>query len=177
MDFQRLAAARYSVRSYSPDPVPEPLLREVLEAARLAPSACNRQPFRIVVIHTRGREAELLRIYPKAWFVQAPLVLAVCAVPAEAWSRSRHDGWSAAETDATIATDHMLLAAADRDLGTCWIAAFDPKAAREVLGLPEGVVPVSFTPLGWPLDSPAPKERKPLTDLVRYERWEGSPAT
>jgi nitroreductase len=71
----------------------------------------------------------------------------------------------------------MLLAAADRDLGTCWIAAFDPKAAREVLGLPEGVVPVSFTPLGWPLDSPAPKERKPLTDLVRYERWEGSPAT
>lgn len=171
MDFRNLIAARTSVRAYRPDPVPEPLLLEVLEAARLAPSACNRQPFRILVIHTRGREADLLRVYPKAWFVEAPLVLAVCAVPGEAWTRSRHDGWNAAETDATIATDHMLLAAADRGLGTCWIAAFDPIAARDVLDLPEGVVPVSFTPLGWPADVPGPKERKPLEELVRYERW------
>lgn len=171
MDFRDLVAARYSVRAYRPDPVPEPLLRQVLEAARLAPSACNRQPFRVVVIHTRGREAELLRVYPKPWFVEPPFVLAVCAVPGEAWVRSRYDGWSAAETDATIATDHMLLAAADLGLGTCWVAAFDPVAAREVLGLPEGVVPVAFTPLGWPADSAGPKERKPLEDLVRAERW------
>lgn len=171
MDFQKLVLARYSVRAYRPDPVPDPLLRQVLEAARLAPSACNRQPFRVVVIRTRGREAELLRVYPREWFVQAPLVLAVCAVPGEAWERSRYDGWSAAETDATIATDHMLLAAADLGLGTCWIAAFDPKAAREVLHLPKDVVPVAFTPLGWPADQPGPKERKPLEDLVRQERW------
>jgi len=177
MDFRNLAAARRSVRAYRPDPVPEPLLLEVLEAARLAPSACNRQPFRVVVIRTHGREADLLRVYPKEWFVQAPLVLAVCAVPAEAWVRSRHDGWSAAETDATIATDHMLLAAADRGLGTCWIAAFDPRAAREVLGLPEGVVPVAFTPLGWPADTPGPKERKPLEDLVLHERWPVAPGS
>ncbi len=131
MDFQQLVASRRSVRAYRPDPVPETLLRQVLEAARLAPSACNRQPFRVVVIRTRGREADLLRVYPKEWFVQAPLVLAVCAVPGEAWVRSRYDGWSAAETDATIATDHMLLAAAELGLGTCWIAAFDPAAARE----------------------------------------------
>ena len=174
MDFQQLAAGRRSVRAYRPEPVPEPLVRQVLEAARLAPSACNRQPFRIVVIRTRGREAELLRIYPKEWFVKAPLVLAVCAVPDEAWARSRYDGWSAAETDATIATDHMLLAAADLGLGTCWVAAFDPAAAREILGLPENVVPVSFTPLGWPLDTPGAKERKPLEDLVHYERWQQS---
>jgi nitroreductase len=171
MDFRRLVATRHSVRAYRPDPVPEPLLLEVLEAARLAPSACNRQPFRILVIHTRGRETDLLRVYPKAWFVEAPLVLAVCAVPGEAWTRSRHDGWSAAETDVTIATDHLLLAAADRGLGTCWVAAFDPVAAREVLGLPGDVVPVAFTPLGWPADAPGPKERRPLEELVRYERW------
>lgn len=171
MDFRQLAAARRSVRAYRPDPVPEALLREVLEAACLAPSACNRQPFRVVVLTTSGREADLLRVYPKPWFVEAPLVLAVCAVPAEAWTRSRHDGWSAAETDATIATDHLLLAAADRGLGTCWVAAFDPVVAREVLGLPDDVVPVAFTPLGWPADAPAPKERRPLEELVRYERW------
>lgn len=171
MDFQQLILARYSVRAYRPDPVPEALLHQVLEAARLAPSASNRQPFRVVVLQTKGREAELLRVYPREWFVEAPLVLAVCAVPSEAWVRARHDGWSAAETDATIATDHMLLAAADLGLGTCWIAAFDPRAAREVLHLPDDVVPVAFTPLGWPRDHPVPKERKPLADLVRHERW------
>ncbi|MRR11387.1 nitroreductase [bacterium] len=171
MDFRDLAAARYSVRAYRPDPVPDDLLREILEAARLAPSACNRQPFRIVVVRTAGREADLLRVYPKPWFVEAPLVLAVCAVPGEAWVRARHDGWSAAETDATIATDHLLLAAADRGLGPCWVAAFDPAAAREVLGLPDGIVPVAFTPLGWPRDTAGPKERRPLDELVRYERW------
>ena len=171
MDFQQLVAARRSVRSYRPDPVAEPLLRQVLESARLAPSACNRQPFRVIVIRTPGREAELLRVYPKGWFVEAPIVLAVCSVPAEAWVRSRHDGWSAAETDATIATDHMLLAAADLGLGTCWISSFDPLAAREILGLPEDVVPISFTPLGWPADTAGPKERKPLEELVRNGRW------
>ena len=175
MDFRELVASRYSVRAYRPDPVPDALLGQVLEAARVAPSACNRQSFRVVVIRTQGREAELLRVYPKEWFVKAPLVLAVCALPGEAWVRSRYDGWSAAETDATIATDHMLLAAADLGLGTCWIAAFDPVAAREVLGLPEGVVPVSFTPLGWPAESPGPKERKPLEELVHRGRWQGPP--
>ena len=92
-------------------------------------------------MRTKGRENDLLRVYPKPWFAEAPYVLAVCAVPAEAWARSRFDGWSAAETDATIATDHMLLAAADLGLGTCWVAAFDPAAARDVLGLPDGAVP------------------------------------
>jgi len=171
MEFRQLVLSRHSARAYRPDAVPEPLLLEVLEAARLAPSACNRQPFRVIVVRTAGREAELRRVYPKPWFVEAPLLLAVCAVPSEAWTRNRFDGWSAAETDATIATDHMLLAAADRGLGTCWVAAFDPVAAREVLGLPEGVVPVAFTPLGWPADEPGPKERRPLEELVRRERW------
>jgi len=141
MNFQELLLARRSVRAYRSDPVPDDLLAKVLEAARLAPSAHNNQAFRVVVIRTRGREAELLRVYPKEWFVEPPIVLAVCALPAEGWVRQRYDGWNAAGTDATIATDHMLLAAADLGLGTCWIAAFDPGAAREVLGLPEGVVP------------------------------------
>lgn len=166
MDFRALAAARYSVRAYRPDPIPEALLEQLLETVRLAPSACNRQPFRVVVLPTRGREGDLLRIYPKPWFVEAPLVLAVCAVGAEAWTRSRHDGWNAAETDATIAMDHLLLAAADRGLGTCWVAAFDPAAARDVLALPDGIVPVAFTPLGWPADAPGPKERRPRAELV-----------
>jgi len=64
-----------------------------------------------------------------------------------------------------------VLAATDAGLGTCWVAAFDPAAAREILGLPQGVEPVAFTPLGYPADAPGVKERKPLAELVRYERW------
>jgi nitroreductase len=63
------------------------------------------------------------------------------------------------------------LAAADLGLGTCWIGAFDPAAARQVLGLPKGVEPIAFSPLGYPADQPRPKKRRDLSDLVRYERW------
>jgi nitroreductase len=73
--------------------------------------------------------------------------------------------------DAAIAFDHLILAAAEHGLGTCWIAAFDPQAAREVLDLPAEVEPICFTPLGYPAAAPAPKERRPLSELVRYGRW------
>jgi nitroreductase len=170
MNFQELIRARYSVRAYKPDPVEEDKLARVLEAARLAPTAANRQAFRVIVLPTKGREAEFRRVYGRDWFTQAPLVLAVCALPAESWVR-KADGWNAAEVDATIAMTHIVLAAAEEGLGTCWIAAFDPGAARDVLGLPADVVPAAFTPLGYPADTPAPKKRRPLADLVRKDRW------
>ena len=72
---------------YGPEPIEAEKLEAVLEAGRLAPTACDNQPFRIVVIETRGREAELKKVYDKAWFAAAPLVLLVCALPSEAWSR------------------------------------------------------------------------------------------
>ena len=88
MDVFEAIRSRYSVRGYKPDPVSDEALQQVLEAARQAPTAANRQPFRIVVIHTKGREDELSRVYGRPWFLQAPLVLAVIAVPGEAWRRS-----------------------------------------------------------------------------------------
>ena len=171
MLFPELVRARYSVRAYLPDPVPDEILVQILEAGRLAPTASNRQPVRIIVIHTAGREAELGRIYSREWFVQAPLVLCVCAVPREAWKRASSDGRSYADLDAGIVMDHLALAATSLGLGTCLVAAFDPAAAREVLGLPDDVEPLVFTPVGYPADEPRPKERRPLADLVRYERW------
>lgn len=169
MDFIDLTRQRYSVRAYKPDPVEETKLQQVLEAARLAPTAANRQPFQLIVIHTAGRQAELKRIYHRDWFSQAPIVIGICAVPPVAWVR--RDGKNYADVDATIAMDYLILAAADLGLGTCWVAAFDPAAAREVLHLPENVEPIAFTPLGYPADQPRPKDRKPLAELVRYERW------
>ena len=174
MTFLDLVRRRYSVRAYRPDPVPDDLLATVLEAGRLAPTASNRQPFRIIVVQTRGRESELRRIYDSEWFVQAPLILCVCAVPSEAWRRTMYDGRSHADVDSAIVMDHLTLAAADLGLGTCWIAAFDPTAAREVLAIPDEGEPMLFTPLGFAADeSPSPRhaERRPLDELVRHERW------
>jgi nitroreductase len=170
MEFQELIEKRYSVRAYKPDPVKDEKLEQVLEAARLAPTAGNLQPFQLIVIHTAGREGELKRIYARDWFVQPPLVICVCGLPAQGWVRG-DDGKSYVDVDAAIVMDHLILAAADLGLGTCWIGAFDPDAAREVLGLPEGVEPIAFTPLGYPADQAPAKKRKPLTELVRHERW------
>jgi nitroreductase len=170
MDFSALVSKRYSVRAYKPDPVEDDKLEQVLEAARLAPTAANRQPFQFIVIRTAGREAELRRIYDREWFTRAPLVLCACGTPAQGWVRGS-DGKNYTDVDVAIVMDHLILAATNLGLGTCWIAAFDPSAVREVLGLPDGVEPVVFTPLGYPADQPRPKERKSLSKLVRYERW------
>jgi nitroreductase len=169
MEFWELINERYSVRAYTPDPVEDEKLEKVLEAARLAPTAANRQPFQLIVIHTAGREEELYDIYGKAWFVEPPLVICACGLEEQGWTR--RDGKSYVDVDVAIAMDHLILAAANEGLGTCWVGAFDPDAARRVLGLPEKVEPIAFTPLGYPADEPGAKKRKPLDELVRQERW------
>lgn len=170
MDFFDVIENRYSVRAYLPDPVEDDKLNRVLEAGRLAPTAHNNQPFQIIVIHTKGREEELRRIYGRDWFTQPPLVLCVCGLPHQGWVRG-YDQRSYLDIDAAIVMDHMILAATALGLGTCWIASFDTNAAVELLGLPEHVVPLLFTPLGYPADKPGVRERKPLSELARYERW------
>jgi len=169
MDVFEAIESRYSVRGYKPEPVSDELLTKVLEAGRRAPTAANRQPIRIIVVHVKGREEELTRVYGRPWLLQAPLVLAVVAVPGEAWRRMDDKPYD--EVDATIVMDHLVLAATALGLGTCWIAAFDPDAAREVFGLPDDVELVAITPLGHPAKASANTPRKPLEELVRYERW------
>jgi nitroreductase len=169
MDFCDLVQRRYSVRAYRSEPIPEEDLQQVLQGACLAPTAANRQAFRLIVIHTAGRHDELRRIYDREWFVQAPIVICACGLPTENWVR--RDGKNYSDVDVAIVMDHLILSAADLGLGTCWIGAFDPDAARKVLALPDDVEPVAFTPLGYPADMPRPKQRKPTSDLVRYERW------
>lgn len=164
MDFNRLITKRYSVRAYKPDPVEDNKLNQVLEAARLAPTAANRQPFRVIVVKTKGREQELKRIYGADWFTDVPVVICVCTVQSESWVR--RDGRCYVDVDAAIVMDHIILQAADLGLGTCWIGAFDPTAAREVLQIPEGWEPVLFTPLGYPADEPREKKRRQIGELV-----------
>ena len=169
MDFIELINKRYSSRSYKPDPVEDGKINYVLNAARLAPTASNRQPFKIIVIHTNGKEQELLTIYQRKWFVQAPIVICVCGLPASAWVR--RDTRKYLDVDVAIVTDYLILAATNIGLGTCFIAAFDATNARKVLALPDDVEPILFTPLGYPDNLPGVKERKSLEELVRYEHW------
>ena len=170
--FLDLAEKRRSVRAYKPDEVPEDLLQTVLEAGRLAPSACNKQPWRFIVVRDEVARRALGAAYAREWFWKAPVVIAVCILPKEAWTRS-FDGQNYAMVDGALALDHMTLAAAELGLGTCWIGAFDPAAAREILGLPDGVEIVGMTPLGFPdvEANPRVRSRRPLGEIVMKERW------
>ena len=169
MGFIELINKRYSVRAYKSTAVEDEKLQTILEAARLAPTACNRQPFKIIIIHTDGKKEQLLSIYRSEWFVQAPIILCICGISESAWVRK--DGRKYLDVDVTIAMDYMTLAATDLGLGTCFIAAFDAENARRVLTIPEGIEPILFTPLGYPADNPGIKKRKELDELITYEHW------
>lgn len=170
MELTEVINQRYSVRAYKPDPVEPEKLEKILEAARMAPTAANHQPFQVIVIHTAGRQNELQTIYHRDWFVQAPILICAVGVPQQGWVRS-DDRRRYLDVDVAIVMDHLILEATNQGLGTCWIAAFNARAARNILGLPDEVEPLIFTPLGYPADQLGPKQRKALRDLVRYERW------
>jgi len=170
MTFRELAIQRISVRGYRPDPVPDQILQEILDTARMAPSAANRQPWHVVVLRDESRRRAVYSAYPRDWLLTAPVLLVVCVEPSAAWVRSE-DQWNAAEGDGAIFMTHLILAAAEHGLGTCWIAAFSPRRLREVLQLPSHIVPLAITPLGYPADSGRPKQRKPLDAIMHWEQW------
>lgn len=171
MEFLDLVRKRYSVRGYQPREVEPEKVAQILEAVRLAPTAANYQPFRLILVHTRGREAELRRIYDKDWFVQAPLMLCACGVVQESWVRD--DGKNTLDIDLAIIMTHFALAATSLGLGTCFIGAFDPVEARRILDIPAEAEPILMSPLGYPADQPDLKERRPLQELLYLERWGG----
>ena len=169
MDFHELIRIRRSIRAYRPDEVGDDVLQRVLMAARVAPTACNLQPFQLVVITDAEVRAQMKEAYGKDWFCQAPVIVAVCVLPDQAWKR--RDGFNSAEVDAAIVMDHIVLAATEEGLGTCWICSFDEAKAKQILGVPDQARIVAMTPLGVPAAEPSPFVRKPLRDLVRRNRW------
>lgn len=166
MDFFDIIKQRYACRSYRPDMVEAEKLQKVLECGRLAPTAANRQEIKIIVVPAAGREQELLRIYPREWMVEAPYILVLCTIPAKCWTRG--DGKCYSDVDAAIVMDHMISGATALGLGTCWVANFDPAAAREILQLDPSWEPVVLTPLGYPRQPAPAKTRKTLGDMVIF---------
>jgi len=167
MEFLGLVKKRYSVRGYKSQEVEKEKLDDVLEAFRMAPTACNLQPFKLFVIKTKGNEKVFNELFGQwAWFTEAPLVLCVCSLPSKAWSRA--DGKNYADVDCAIAFDHLILAATEKGLGTCWVAKFDASKAKKLLGLEKDLEPIAFTPLGYPNAEPEKKIRKTIKQVVDF---------
>ncbi|NLW91973.1 MAG: nitroreductase [Syntrophomonadaceae bacterium] len=167
MDFFEVVKGRYSVRGYQPDAVEPEKIRNILEAARIAPTASNRQAFRIIVIETEKNRDKLKQIYGREWFTEAPVTICVCSIPNASWVRG--DGKNYSDVDAAIVMDHIILAATALGLGTCWIAAFDASSARELLDLDDAWEPVAFTPLGYRRAGNPNRTKKSLEELVIYK--------
>lgn len=173
MDFFQLAKERYSLRSFSPAPVEPEKLRRILEAGRLAPTACNNQPQRILVLQS-GEELDRLKKCTPCHF-SAPATLLVCFDRRESWKRS-FDGQEFGAVDASIVGTHLMLAAAALGLGTTCVGYFDPAAVRREFALPDEIVPVMLLPLGYPAQGAGPNpaqhfSRRPLGQTVFYDHF------
>lgn len=166
MDFLQLTQLRSSVRHYSDAPVAQADIDYIMECVRMAPSACNRQPWQFVIIESSEAKALIRQCYAREWFATAPLYILCMKNTAENWVRPA-DGHPHGDIDVAIATEHLCLAAAERGLGTCWVCNFDVARARQLFAT-EGLEPVAIVPIGHPAaDYEAPKKkRKAMTDIV-----------
>jgi len=172
MDLMDAIKTRRSIRKYKPAPVPESVVKEVLNAARLAPSADNAQPWKMIAVRDEQTKVKLAAASNGQKFIaQAPLVLVACGLPDEAFPTV--GGYMSSHVmDVSIAFDHLTLAAHALGLGTCWIAWFKEDKVREILGIPEDVRVIALTPLGYPDEAPEKTPRKNLEELVVYERYQ-----
>lgn len=171
MEFTQVIQQRESIRDYDPDkPVSKETLEKILEAGRVAPSAKNLQPWKFVVVQSAEMLKKVRASYKGEWFKTAPVVLIVVGYRDQAWVRS-YDAYNSIETDLTIAITHLILAAENEGVGTCFIEAYDPAILREALGIKENQVIFSITPLGYPHDGFKKRKnkiRKPLDEVVTY---------
>jgi len=169
MNFLELASKRYSVRDYENKPVDKEKLLYILEAARLAPSAVNFQPWNFVVFTDPEKLKLIHDIYPREWIKTAPVMIMALGDHNLGWHR-KSDGKDYTDVDVAIAIDHMMLAATEQNLGTCWICNFDFDKCCKIFNLPENLEPIAFVALGYPVNDIAPeKRRKPIEQVVHWD--------
>ena len=175
MDFYQVIETRRSVRSYKPDPIPEDVLKKVLNAARIAPSGSNRQPWKFIIIKDEERKKKMVELCEGQSFVaEAPVLIVACGRNIH-YNRGGWMGDYSVIVDVAIAVDHLTLAARAEGLGTCWIGSFDNEGIKKFLNIPEDVNVVALTPLGYPESPDAFKpvsNRKKLEEIICYETWQ-----
>lgn len=170
MELLEIAKKRYSVRSYQARKVEEDKLLKILEAGRVAPTAANLQPQRLIVVQ---KEEGLSKIAKAANIFEAPLAIIVCVDKGSTWKRPL-DGKITSDIDASIVTDHMMLEATDLGLGSLWVCYFKPDVIRKEFNLPDNVEPVNILAIGYANDKTLAadrhnKTRLPIENTVFYE--------
>lgn len=162
---------RRSVRKYKKDPIPEKALRCVLEAARLAPSGKNFQPWKFIIVKDKALKEKLAQASAGQFFMaEAPIIIIGCGFPDNCYAHMGRymKSWS---VDVTIALDHLMLQAQEEGLGTCWIGSFEEEEVKAILNIPENVKVLALTPLGYPDEIPRFRGRKNLDEIISYERF------
>jgi nitroreductase len=162
MTFEELSRARYSVRSFKNIPIEEETLNLILEAGRIAPTACNNQPQKIYVAKSEDARKKLASVCHCTF--DAPVILVVCYDRTRDWKNKLQPGYESGETDAAIVCTHMMLQAFELGIGSCWVGYFNPKTVAETLGLPENITVSALLPMGYPAEDAKPL---PLHEQVR----------
>jgi nitroreductase len=172
MDFLKIAKNRYSVRNFYNKPVEDTKIISILEAARIAPSASNRQPWSFIVVQKEDTRKLLHVCYNRDWIKNAPVLIVACGDHSQSWNR-REDEKDHCDIDVAIAVDHITLAATSEGLGTCWVCAFDAKKCAEILDLPNYLEPIAIIPVGYPKDkvdiNRHKQQRKAFNEIVFWE--------
>lgn len=171
MKFDELVKLRYSCRDYKPQEIEHEKIEEIINIARVAPSAVNLQPWHFIVVNDSAIKKQLDESYKRDWFKTAPAAIVICGDHNEAWKRK--DGKDHANIDAAIATDHITLKAAEMGLATCWVCNFDVVKCKEVLNIPDLIEPVVILPLGYPDDKPSKLhyKRKELKEVIHWNKF------
>jgi len=162
---------RRSVRKYKEDPIPEKALMRVLEAARLAPSGKNFQPWKFIIVKDKVLKEKLAKASAGQFFMaEAPIIIVGCGFPDNCYAHMGRymKSWS---VDVTIALEHLILQAQEEGLGTCWIGSFEEEEVKAILNIPENVKVLALTPLGYPDEIPRFRGRKSLDEIISYDRF------
>jgi nitroreductase len=169
MSVHAVITSRRSIRAYSNTPIEEEKLELVLEAARLSPSARNRQEWKFIVVKNAATRRQLgAAAGDRQWVADAPAIIVACATEAEYVMSC---GQLAGTVDTSIAFSFLILQAHELGLGTCWLGAFNEGDVKALLGIPPHVRVIAMTPLGYPAENPEVKPRKALEEIVAYERY------
>jgi nitroreductase len=171
MKFNDLINSRFSVRSYTSEKVEKSIVLEILEAARMAPSAVNFQPWHFIVITEKEDLNSIHEVYHRSWFKEAPVCIVVCADHSQSWKR-KSDEKDFADVDAAITIDHLVLKATELGLGPCWICNFDIELACKKLELSAHIEPIAIIPIGYTTSVPPVKIRKELSEMVHWGKFQ-----
>ena len=172
MDFDKVITERYSVRKFKEERLSEGDIKKILDAGHKAPTGCNYQPQRILVLNSE-EAMEKLRKCTRSHF-NAPTAMLVCHNQSESWVRP-YDGALSSPVDAVIVATHMLLKAQDIGVGCCWVMHFNPDLMKETFNVPNNVIPVALLVMGYPADDSKPLELhskfRSLNEVVFYDSF------